>query len=138
VPVEPLGIKNTEKLETVLYETSMNVGLQISNESSSLKAIDFYGTISAVDSNGNMLKNLSTQSVCHFVTDEVYTNLIQPSAKEAMNVKSNKNNPKQLTPVTIMVVDTISSVKSRILLKVLLDSGSTTTIINRKCLPRNC
>jgi hypothetical protein len=37
-----------------------------------------------------------------------------------------------------MVVDTISSVKSRILLKVLLDSGSTTTIINRKCLPRNC
>jgi hypothetical protein len=45
---------------------------------------------------------------------------------------------KQLTPVTIMVVDTISSVKSIILLKVLLDSGSTRTMINRKCLPRNC
>jgi hypothetical protein len=49
-----------------------------------------------------------------------------------------KNTPKQLTPVTIMVVDIISSVKSRILLKVLLDSGSTTTMINRKCLPKNC
>ncbi len=38
-PVETLGIK---KLETVLYETSTNIGLQISNELSSLKAIDFY------------------------------------------------------------------------------------------------
>ena len=37
-----------------------------------------------------------------------------------------------------MVVDTISSVKSRILLKVLLDSGSTTTMINRKFLPKHC
>ncbi len=55
-----------------------------------------------------------------------------------MDVKPNKNSSKQLTPVTIMVVDTISSVKSRILLKVLLDSGSTTTMINRKCHPRNC
>jgi hypothetical protein len=63
---------------------------------------------------------------------------MQISAKEAMDVKSNKNSPKQLTPVTIMVVDTISSVKSRILVKVLLDSGSTTTMINRKFFPRNC
>jgi hypothetical protein len=55
-----------------------------------------------------------------------------------MDINFNKNIPKQLTPETIMVVDTISSVKSRILLKVLLDSGSTTTMINRKCLPRNC
>ncbi len=46
--------------------------------------------------------------------------------------------PNNLTPVTIMVVDTISSVKSRILLKVLMDSGSTLTMINKKCLPRNC
>jgi len=37
----------------------------------------------------------------------------------------------KLTPITIMVVDTISAVKSRRLLKVLLDSGSTTTLINK-------
>jgi hypothetical protein len=136
--VEPLGIENTEKLETVLYKTSTNVELQINNELSSLKAIDFYGTISTEKSTGNALKNISTQSMCHIVTDEVYTNLDQPNAKEAMDVQSNKNSPTQLTPVTIMVVDTISSVKSRILLKFLLDSGSTSTMINRKCLPINC
>ncbi len=91
-----------------------------------------------VASTGNAPKNLSTQSIRHIVTDEVYTYLVQISAKEAMDIKSNKNSPKQLTPVTIMVIDTISSVKSRILLKVLLDSGSTTTMVNRNCLPRNC
>ncbi len=67
-----------------------------------------------------------------------HTNFVQLITKEAMDIKSNKNSPKQLTPVTIMVIDTISSVKLRIILKVLLDSGSTTTMINRKCLPRNC
>ncbi len=105
---------------------------------SSLKTADTYSTISMVASTGNAPKSTSTQTVRNIVTDEVCTNLVQISAKEAMDIKSNKNSPKQLTPVTIMVVDTISSLKSRILLKVLLDSGSTTTMINRKCLPRNC
>ena len=53
-----------------------------------------------------------------------------------INVLPNQSN---LTPITIMVVDTISAVKSRRLLKVLLlDSGSTMTVINKKCLPKNC
>ena len=46
------------------------------------------------------------------------------------NTISNKNS----TPVTIMVV--IGTVKSSQLLKILLDSGSTTTLINKRCLPR--
>ncbi len=100
-----------------------------------MRTADLYGTISTVDSTGNAPKSSSTQPVHHIVTDEVYTNLVQLSTKEAIDIKSNKNNPKQPTPVTVMVVDTISSVKSRILLKVLLDSGSTTTMINRKYLP---
>ncbi len=91
-----------------------------------------------VDFTGNAPKSTSTQAVCYIFADDVCTNLEQISAKEAMDINFNKNIPKQLTPETIMVVDTISSVKSRILLKVLLDSGSTTTMINRKCLPRNC
>jgi hypothetical protein len=52
-----------------------------------------------------------------------------------MDINSNKNIPKQLTPVTIMVVDTIFSVKSRILLKVLLDSGSILEIAKRAKFP---
>jgi hypothetical protein len=90
-----------------------------------------------VDSTGNAPISSSTQPVHYIFADDVCTNLEQISAKEAIDINFNKNIPKQLTPVTIIVVDSISSVKSRILLKVLLDSGSTTTMINRKCLPRN-
>ncbi len=136
--MEPFSIKKIDSLETVLYETSTNIGLQNSNGLSSLKTANLYGMISTVDSTGNAPKSPSTQPVCHIVTDEVYINLVQISTKEAMDIKSNENKQKQLTPVTIMVVDTISSVKSRILQKVLLDSGSTTTTIKRKCHPRNC
>jgi hypothetical protein len=136
--VEPFSIKNTNSLENVLYKARTDIGLQNSKELSSLKTADTYGIISTVDSTGNAPKSTSTQPVRYIFADDVHTNLEQISAKEAMDINSKKNIPKQLTPVTIMVVDTISSVKSRILLKVLLDSGSTTTMINRKCLPRNC
>ncbi len=44
----------------------------------------------------------------------------------------------RLTSTSIAVVDTMSSVRSRILLKVLFDPGSTLTLISRKCLPRHC
>ena len=43
---------------------------------------------------------------------------------------------KSLTPISIMVVDTIGVKKSRALLKVLLDPGSTKTLISRKALPK--
>jgi hypothetical protein len=67
---------------------------------SSLKTADIYSTISMVASTGNAPKSTSTQTVRHIVTDEVYTNLVQLSTEEAMDIKSNKNCPKQLTPMT--------------------------------------
>jgi hypothetical protein len=57
---------------------------------SSLKTADLYGTISMVDSTGNAPKSPSTQPVHHIATEEVYTNLVQHSTKEAMDIKSNK------------------------------------------------
>jgi hypothetical protein len=91
-----------------------------------------------VDSTGNAPNSTSTHLVHYIFADDVYTNMEKVSAKETIGINSNENVPKQLTLVTIMVVDTISSVKSMILLKILLDSGSTTTMIDRKCLPRKC
>lgn len=41
------------------------------------------------------------------------------------------------TPATICTIDTINSLRSRRLLKVLLDSGSRKTLINRSVLPKN-
>ncbi len=58
---------------------------------------------------------------------------------EEVHVKTTKvPQSRNLTPVTIMVADTIGIIKSRRLLKVLLDSGSMTTLINKRCLPRKC
>jgi hypothetical protein len=53
--------------------------------------------------------------------------------------KGNKNGisdgpqKRHLTPVTIMVAGSIGAVRSRRLLKVILYSGSTTTLVNKKC-----
>ncbi len=62
----------------------------------------------------------------------------EDSSDDRQHKKAKKSVPTNLTPVTNLVVDTISAVRSRKLLKVLLDSGSTTTLINKKCLPKNC
>jgi len=45
---------------------------------------------------------------------------------------------RRLTPLSILVCDTISTARSRTILKVLFDPGSTVTFIARKCLPRHC
>ncbi len=59
-------------------------------------------------------------------TEEVYA-MYEDNDSSREEDKPKKTVPQNLTPVTIMVVDTISSVWSRTLLKVLLNSESTTT-----------
>jgi hypothetical protein len=71
-------------------------------------------------------------------TEEVYAIYEEDNGNNKEVDKPKKNVPQNLAAVTTMVVETISSVMLRTLLKVLLDSESTTTIINKKCLPRHC
>jgi hypothetical protein len=71
-------------------------------------------------------------------TEEVYAIHEEDNGSNKEVDKPKKTSPQNLTPVTIMVVETISSVRSRTLLKVLLDTESTTKLINKKCLPRHC
>jgi hypothetical protein len=70
-------------------------------------------------------------------TDEVFA-ISEDNGSDKEVDKPKNTVPKNLTTVTIMVVDTIPSVRSRTLLRVLLDSGSTTSLMNKKCLSRNC
>ncbi len=85
----------------------------------------------------NAPKMLNESSMLETCTDEVYA-IAEVSNNYKEVDKPKKTVPQNLTPVTIMVVDTISSMRSRTLLRVLLDSGSTTTSINKRRLPRNC
>jgi hypothetical protein len=64
-------------------------------------------------------------------TDEVYAISEDNNSDEEVD-KPKKNVSQNLTSVTIMVVDIISSVRSRKLLKKICDSGSTTTLVNEK------
>jgi hypothetical protein len=82
-------------------------------------------------------KMLNESSMLETCTDEAYVISEDNGSDKAVD-KPTKTVPENLTTVTIMVVDTISSVRSRRLLKILLDSGSTTTLVNKKCLPKKC
>jgi len=123
---------STDYLEKVLY----NLGLLHSKQMSGLATTEFLNTTSNLESTRNAPTALNTRIAYYKKADEVYAMSERDGSKAAVD-KPTKADPNNLTPM-IMVVDTIPSVKSRILLKVLLDSGSTTTMINRKCLPKIC
>ena len=125
---------------------------------SEIEYLDTTSTNTTVFSTGNAPKNLHKNNKLElknmnlvsrskwlqdhscYMTDAMNTNSMQNSKKRKRGEENldNLSSKRNLTPVTIMVVDTIGTIKSRKLLKVLLDSGSTTTLINKRCLPRHC
>ncbi len=124
---------STKNLEILQYE----VDLHHSKHLSSFTKMDCCSTNFNSSSTRNTTTISNESHICKTDTEETYAiykdngsnNKVEPTKK----VISQK-----LTPVTILVVNTISSVRSRRLLKVLLDSGSMTTLINKRCLPRHC
>jgi hypothetical protein len=123
----------TDCPEKVLYNLELLTNKQLSGSSKT----DFYSTKLNLESTRNTLATLNTKVTHYNFANYVYAMSEHQEQQEKMD-KPTKVVPNNLTPVTIMVVDTISSGKSRILPKVLIDSESTTTMINKKCLPRNC
>ncbi len=73
---------------------------------------DFYSTHILPDSTRNALKSLDALNKHHIYADELYA-MSQDSSDDRQHKKPKKSVPTNLTPVTIMVIDTISAVRSR-------------------------
>jgi len=106
-------------LENALYE------IENSDKLSRIENSDLFFNIKPTSPSTGNASNSIMNNHC-YMAEEVH---VKPT-----KIPQSRN----LTPVTIMVADTIGTVKSRRLLKVLLDSGSSTTLINKRCLPRKC
>ncbi len=113
--------------------TLANLGLLDSNQ---LSQIESFSSKPTVLSTGNAPKNLHAHNC--YMAEALDPESESISRKRVRNSASSTPPTRNLTPVTIMVVDTIGTVRSRRLLKISLDSGSTTTLISKKCLPRKC
>jgi hypothetical protein len=123
----------TPDLGSVQYK---NLGILTSKELSRITNPDFNGTDSSIFSTGNAPKDLIIEQC--YMADHIDAKSKIDSKKKKRNRIPDSPQDRNLTPVTIMVVDSIGAVRSRKLLKVLLDSGSTTTLINKNCLPKKC
>jgi hypothetical protein len=97
---------------------------------------DFNGTNSSKFSTGNAPKDLTIDQ-CYMVDHIDAESKIDSKKRKRSSFPDSPQN-RNLAPVTIMIADSIGAVRSSKLLKVLLDSGSTTTLINKKCLPKKC
>jgi hypothetical protein len=120
-------------LESVQYN---KVEILTSKKLSRIMNSDFNGTNSSKISTGNAPQNLIIGQ-CYMADHIDAKSKIDNKKRKRNNFPDNPQNRNQ-TPVTIMIADSIGAVRSRKLLKVVLDFGSTTTLINKKCLPKKC
>ncbi len=111
-----------------------SLGLLNSNQLSQIENSDS-STTSTVFSTGNVPKNIVPHSC--YMAETLDPKSESNSRKRGENSVSNTHSNKNLTPFTIMVVYIIGAVKSRQLLKILLDSGSTIMLITRYVYLRN-
>ncbi len=117
---------NCTDLESVQYD---NAEILTSKKLSRIMNSDFNGTNSLKFSTGNAPKNLIIGQC--YMADHIDAKSKIDSKKRTRNSFPDNPQSRNITPVTIMIADSIGAVRSRKLLKVLLDSGSTTTLINK-------
>ncbi len=104
---------------------------------SSFTKIDYCSTNFNSGSTRNAPKISSESHICKTDSDEVYA-IPKDDGSNNKVEQTKKVVPQNLTPVMILVVDTISSVSSWTLLRVLFNSGSMTTLTNKRCISRHC
>ncbi len=124
---------STENLEFVQYKVDLNHSKQLS----SFVKTDCCSTNFNSGSTRKAPSIPNELRVCNTDSEEIYA-IHKDNGSNNKVEQTKKVVPQKLTSVMILVVDTLSSVRSRRLLKVLLDSGSMTTSINERCLPIHC
>jgi hypothetical protein len=112
---------------------SFNKDIKIIYDDDSYLFSDGTATTAAVTFSDNSVGNASIES---FDTMECY----QGEADQPLfNYKGPKVMPtRHETPVTICTANTIGTLRSRRIFRVLLDSGSSCSLIKRSCLPKGC
>ena len=90
----------------------------------------------------NELQNLDPTDDDSVVGLEAYPILVEEDHEVMKTIDPDQpvqeQDPSRFTPLSILIANTIGAVRSRLLLKVLFDPGSTASFINRKALPRQC
>ncbi len=102
---------------------------------------------SYVESTLNLNNDCTDDATLEYETHTSYSSILDDNTIDDMEEERMENrgipipkistmvDPNRYTPVTILLRDTIATLQSRKMFKVLFDSGSSRTLIKRGCLP---